>query len=166
MTKTTFYAALAAACLASAALPGHAEAQTEIECESQEGRRTVCEADTRGGVYMEEQESVAPCVYGRTWGYTRTAVWVSDGCRGEFVVDRPPAVTPRQPLSAADALRICRNTAAARLGLTDPSGVQVEVSPPDARGARVTGWSAGGHSGTCRVSATAEVTGWTVRSPR
>lgn len=163
MRGTTFYAALAAACLALPALPGHADAQRKIECESQAGRRTVCEADTRGGVYLQDRDSDAPCVYGRSWGYTSTAVWVSNGCRGDFVVGLPPVATPRQPLSAAEALRLCRNTAAARLDLRDPAQVHVDVRPPDAQGARTVGWSTGGRSGSCRVSASGVVTGWSVR---
>lgn len=166
MRKTMLCTALAAASLAVSALPGRADAQRKIECESQAGRRTLCEADTRGGVYLHERESDAPCTYGRTWGYTPTAVWVSNGCRGEFIVDLPPVVTPRQPLSAADALRICRNTAAARLDLANPSAVRIDVQPPDAQGGRAIGWSTGGRSGTCRVSSTGQVTGWTVRGQR
>jgi len=162
-----FRTALAAACLAAWALPGRAAAQHKIECESQAGGRTVCEADTRGGVYLHDRDSRAPCVYGRTWGYTRNAIWVSNGCRGDFIVDPPPAMSPPLPLSAADALRVCRNTAAARMDLENPAAVHVEVSPPDNRGSRVVGWSTqGGRSGTCRVSPTAEVTGWTVHATR
>ncbi|HEX6749535.1 MAG TPA: DUF3011 domain-containing protein [Longimicrobium sp.] len=164
MRRTTFCAALSAACLVL--LPFRAHAQRKIECESQAGRRTMCEADTRGGVYLHERESAAPCTYGRTWGYTGSAVWVSDGCRAEFIVDLPPVVAPQRPLSAADALRVCRNAAAARLGLTDPSAVRIDVQPPDAQGGRAIGWSIGRRSGTCRVSATGQVTGWTVRTQR
>jgi hypothetical protein len=167
MSRTMFRTALAAACLAACALPGRAAAQHKLECDSHGGGRTVCETDTRGGVYLHDRDSRAPCVFGRTWGYTRTAVWVSNGCRGDFTVDLPPAVSPPRPLSDADALRVCRNTAAARLDLEEPGEVHVEAGPPDARGSRVVEWSAeGGRSGRCRVSPTAEVTGWTNRSAR
>ena len=30
------------------------------------------------------QLSRAACIQGRTWGYGRNGIWVSDGCRAEF----------------------------------------------------------------------------------
>lgn len=149
---------------APAALPGEAGAQQTITCSSQDERRTTCAADTRGGAYLSRQISRAPCEYDRTWGYTPGGIWVSNGCRAEFVVDIPPATTP---ISAADALRVCRNTVAARMAMTNPSVVRVEIHPPDDQDGRSVGWSTSdGRAGSCRVNANGEVTGWLVRVPR
>lgn len=57
-----------------------------IRCESDDRRTRHCDIDTRGGVRIARQLSDAPCVEGRSWGYDRGGVWVSQGCRAEFVV--------------------------------------------------------------------------------
>lgn len=166
MKKSTLYAAFAAACLGLAGMPDHASAQRRINCESQQHRRAACEADTRGGVFLRQQNSLATCTYGQSWGYTANAVWVTNGCRGEFVVDIPPAGSGSMAISPDDALRICRNTVAARLSLTDPTVVRVDIFPPDDQDGRSIGWvTSDGRGGSCRVSASGEVTGWTVRVP-
>lgn len=56
----------------------------QIRCESSDGRTRQCAADTRGGVSLVRQLSSSPCVEGRTWGYGRNSIWVSQGCRGQF----------------------------------------------------------------------------------
>jgi len=56
-----------------------------VRCESGDGRTRQCPADTRGGVRLERQLSRAPCIQGDTWGYGRAGIWVTRGCRGEFV---------------------------------------------------------------------------------
>jgi len=58
MRKATVLMALAAAV---AMAPRAAHAQTRLTCDS-------------------------PCTRGRSWGYSRDAVWVSRGCRAEFAV--------------------------------------------------------------------------------
>lgn len=55
-----------------------------FRCESNDGRTRECAANTRGGVQLVRQLSKAACVQGRTWGYGRNGVWVSQGCRAEF----------------------------------------------------------------------------------
>ncbi len=55
-----------------------------FRCESTDHRIRRCPVDTRSGVRLVRQESDAPCVQGRTWGYDRDGVWVSNGCRGRF----------------------------------------------------------------------------------
>lgn len=60
-----------------------AGAQT-ILCESDSQRTRYCDADTRGGVRLVEQHSRGACVEGRSWGYDRRGIWVSNGCRAEF----------------------------------------------------------------------------------
>jgi hypothetical protein len=57
-----------------------------LRCESDNNRRRRCSADTRFGVEMKRQISLTECVFNRTWGYDRDGVWVSDGCRAEFLI--------------------------------------------------------------------------------
>ena len=55
-----------------------------VRCESSDNRSRQCAADTRGGVRLVRQLSSSPCVEGRSWGYGRDGIWVSNGCRAEF----------------------------------------------------------------------------------
>ena len=55
-----------------------------FRCESTDGRTRECAANTRAGVQLVRQLSNAACVQGRTWGYGRNGLWVSQGCRAEF----------------------------------------------------------------------------------
>jgi hypothetical protein len=55
-----------------------------IRCESRDGRRHNCRANTNGGVRLVRQLSNTPCVQGRTWGISGGSIWVDNGCRGEF----------------------------------------------------------------------------------
>ena len=54
-----------------------------IRCESNDDR--VRECPTSGGrVVLERQHSRAACIEGRSWGYGRNGIWVSQGCRADF----------------------------------------------------------------------------------
>ncbi|QIL20730.1 DUF3011 domain-containing protein [Thermomonas sp. HDW16] len=55
-----------------------------FRCESNDGRTRECAANTRSGVQLVRQLSKSACIQGRTWGYGRNGIWVSDGCRAEF----------------------------------------------------------------------------------
>ncbi len=66
-------------------VPSNANAQV-MQCSSDHGRRTYCEADTRGGVRLMRQISGSACQEGETWGFDRRGIWVDRGCRGEFEV--------------------------------------------------------------------------------
>ena len=55
-----------------------------FRCESNDGRLRECAANTRAGVQLVKQLSRAACIEGRTWGYGRNGIWVTDGCRAEF----------------------------------------------------------------------------------
>jgi hypothetical protein len=57
-----------------------------LTCSSQEYRRQVCPADTRGGVRLVRQISDTDCRQGSTWGFDSRGVWVDRGCRAEFEV--------------------------------------------------------------------------------
>lgn len=148
-------AALCAAVLA--ATPRVAWAQQTITCSSQAGRQAVCNADVRAGAYLVRNLGRSPCVFNRTWGYTASVVWVTNGCQGQFVVDRPPS---RIPVGALDAMRICRNHAAARLAMPGPSGIRADLRSSSIRGDRAVRWLAGNRMGTCHINRNGEVTGW------
>jgi hypothetical protein len=57
-----------------------------VRCESWDGRTAHCRVDTRGGVVLVSQLSRAGCWEGRTWGWDRGGIWVTDGCRADFRV--------------------------------------------------------------------------------
>lgn len=84
MRKTGF---LIAAAAALAFAPRDASAQQRVTCESYRDRQQTCQVNTAGGVAISRQLSSASCVRGQTWGYTRNAIWVRNGCRAEFVVN-------------------------------------------------------------------------------
>ena len=56
-----------------------------FRCESQDNRMRRCNVDTRYGIRINRQLSGSPCIQGRSWGYDNAGVWVSNGCRAEFV---------------------------------------------------------------------------------
>lgn len=55
-------------------------------CESDDGHRRFCRADTSYGVRILRQISRADCIEGRTWGFNNNGIWVDDGCRAEFAL--------------------------------------------------------------------------------
>lgn len=58
-----------------------------VLCESRGGRPQQCAADTRrGDVRLLRQLSRSECIEDRTWGVMRGGIWVSNGCRAEFLV--------------------------------------------------------------------------------
>src|ERR1019366_6428072 len=60
-----------------------------FRCESKDNRRHECSFETLGRVEIQRQLSIAGCVEGSTWGREgRHRVWVSDGCRADFVDHR------------------------------------------------------------------------------
>lgn len=59
---------------------------TTITCASTNGRRTDCNADTRGGVRMVRQLGSSTCIQGSTWDYDSRGIWVDHGCRADFAV--------------------------------------------------------------------------------
>lgn len=57
-----------------------------VRCESTKGRTIQCPADTRYGMRLARQLSDSACIEGRTWGTNRAGLWVSGGCRADFVM--------------------------------------------------------------------------------
>lgn len=56
-----------------------------IRCESIDGRTRECPVDATGGARLLRQLSQAACVEGRSWGRMRRSIWVTQGCRAEFL---------------------------------------------------------------------------------
>lgn len=61
-----------------------------LRCESGNGRYQECAMNVRGGVRLVRQLSGSPCVEGRSWGATRSGVWVDHGCRAQFATGYRP----------------------------------------------------------------------------
>ncbi len=61
-----------------------------VVCESENGKRKECKADTTAGVQIVRQLSDHRCGFGREWGYDANGIWVTKGCRAEFVVRGKP----------------------------------------------------------------------------
>jgi hypothetical protein len=59
-----------------------------VVCESDYSGRHHCAADTSGGIQLSRQLSKTNCVLNRTWGYDSRGIWVSNGCRAEFLLGR------------------------------------------------------------------------------
>lgn len=90
----TLWSAVLLSGLAGAGMAGQAHAPPQsgagyggrdplIRCESSNGRTERCPAV--GDVRLARQLSDSPCIEGRTWGRERGAVWVTGGCRADFV---------------------------------------------------------------------------------
>jgi hypothetical protein len=77
-------------CRAEFALGGNppmtSSSESTLICESGSGMNHRCNANTFGGVILSRQLSDSACVQGKTWGWDRNGVWVSDGCRAEFTL--------------------------------------------------------------------------------
>ena len=69
-----------------------------VLCESKNGQRGACTADTAGGVMLARKISDSDCRFGRDWGYDDDGIWVTNGCRAEFAV-RSAVATMRSPSS-------------------------------------------------------------------
>jgi hypothetical protein len=57
-----------------------------VTCESANNATTQCRADTYYGVTLARQLSKSACMRGETWGYDANGIWVSGGCRADFVL--------------------------------------------------------------------------------
>jgi hypothetical protein len=56
-----------------------------VRCESLDGKTRECPVDATGGARLLRQLSKAACVEGRSWGRMRRSIWVTQGCRAEFL---------------------------------------------------------------------------------
>ena len=57
-----------------------------MTCTSQIGERMQCTTDTSSGVALVRSSGAAPCLFGDTWGFDATSIWVADGCSGLFLL--------------------------------------------------------------------------------
>jgi len=57
-----------------------------LVCESHEYRYNFCAAGRVRSAQLVRQRSQAPCIQGRTWGWTRQGIWVDQGCEATFRV--------------------------------------------------------------------------------
>jgi hypothetical protein len=64
---------------------GYGRAET-VRCESVNSRSTFCRVNTSDGVSIARQLSERACIEGYTWDYNDRGIWVSGGCRADFVV--------------------------------------------------------------------------------
>lgn len=67
--------------------PGGGGGTQSTRCESNNGRTQRCALDTSRGVTISRVYSDSPCVQGRSWGYDRGGIWVSNGCRAAFIAN-------------------------------------------------------------------------------
>ena len=66
-----------------------------VICESENGRRKDCAADTSSGVQIVRSLTTSPCRFNQEWGYDAKGIWVTKGCGAEFVVRTKPKATIR-----------------------------------------------------------------------
>jgi hypothetical protein len=57
-----------------------------LRCESSDGRTNRCNVAIQGGARLQRQLSDARCLQGSNWGWDRSGIWVSGGCRAEFAI--------------------------------------------------------------------------------
>jgi hypothetical protein len=65
--------------------PGSSNNQAVVRCESNNGRTQECAIPRGARMAISRQLSDTRCVEGRNWGNRQNRVWVSDGCRADFV---------------------------------------------------------------------------------
>lgn len=81
-----------------------------VVCESTDGRRHRCAADTLGQITLgRELARTGTCVQGRTWGADSQGIWVDRGCRAEFLIaDNNGTYRDRGPSQAMRTL-VCES---------------------------------------------------------
>ena len=62
--------------------------RTMLTCESLNGEPGLCFANTSEGVRLVRRISDSKCDFGRDWGWDSNGIWVTNGCRAEFVLER------------------------------------------------------------------------------
>ena len=63
-------------------------AERSIVCKSENFRYQHCRANIYGKVRLLKQYSDSPCIFGRTWGFEKSGIWVKSGCQGRFGISR------------------------------------------------------------------------------
>ena len=159
----TTVAVLAASAAAPAAAQsygntyGHGDGGV-IRCESSDGRTREC-ATGGGRVVLERQHSRAACIEGRTWGYGRDGIWVSDGCRATMAV---PGVVPPMATGARNWFASSRARPASRAAPGAPIAAVCGCRRAAAPNSR---WIAVATTAAGTIRATVTTTSCSVASP-
>jgi hypothetical protein len=66
----------------------HQSRQDLVTCQSQNGQHHYCSVGYFHSAELKRQLSRSDCRYNRTWGYDSHGIWVSEGCRAEFWINR------------------------------------------------------------------------------
>jgi len=66
----------------------HQTNQNLVTCESKDGNHHYCSVGYLHTVEIKRQLSSSECNYNRTWGYDSHGIWVTEGCRAEFWINR------------------------------------------------------------------------------
>ncbi|MGF6419159.1 hypothetical protein ABH900_002662 [Stenotrophomonas sp. AN71] len=82
---TTASVALLLAATTVAAQDYDSDHSSPLRCESQFNKPQQCPIE--GRMRLAKQLSVTRCVEDQNWGQGRRVLWVTDGCRAEFVAD-------------------------------------------------------------------------------
>jgi hypothetical protein len=84
--------------------------QNVIRCESDYGRRHVCSFEGWGRAALSHQLSRTACVEGETWGREgRNSIWVSNGCRADFIIARGDRDDRREERHDRNEMIVCRS---------------------------------------------------------
>jgi hypothetical protein len=145
----------AVALIALVAIP-RASAQTgTVRCESRGNDRQQCAVEREARVELARQLSEAPCREQANWGAGPGFIWVSGGCRADFLVTATRAsqgngaATPMQ-------LRACQSEADRRLPGYTYQQIRTEAISSQGNTSWVR-WSAGSTGGRCLVEANGRV---------
>lgn len=65
---------------------GYGPQEKIITCSDDSGHGAHCNAITAGGVDLVHQRSGSPCQQDYSWGVDQSGIWVSHGCRADFVL--------------------------------------------------------------------------------
>ena len=165
--KTLLVAALAFAGSLSVA-PAPAEAQQTVVCQSRSNdrdERTYCRIDTRDGVRLSRQLSRAECERGRSWGVDRRGLWVSRGCRAQFVTgvrrddrrddryDRDGRYDDRSGNATSSQVeRLCYDAVRNKYDNVRAGDVRIQNAGVDRDGNYAVRWATRDRSGTCRIN--------------
>ncbi len=68
--------------------PGNGQGSSSVQCESNDGRLRTCGTNLHGQISLQRQLSDKRCMEGSNFGLRNGSVWVTDGCRGVFLVQR------------------------------------------------------------------------------
>ncbi len=138
--------------------PGLAAAQSVIQCESRDYQYQFCatpEGVTRARLL--EQRSRSECIEGRSWGYDRRGIWVSNGCEGTFEVQgfrqqERPVAAPGGNVITCESRNYQQDFCASSAPIVSATMVRQRSQTPCVRGQNW-GWRANGIwvSGGCEA---------------